>query len=516
MANKQLFKTLRGAMIASATATNEAGAPAYVLEPKQALAQFAMTGTLSNTFYCSGASQLDKVLALAAELDAQFLAKAAIYARDRAHMKDMPALLLAVLSRKSPETLRRVFARVIDNGRMLRTFVQILRSGTTGRKSLGSAPKALVQGWLNAASERQLIDAAIGSDPSLADIVRMVHPKPKDELREAFYAWLLGRPYALEKLPVKLQEYLVYRYDRSQPVPEVPFQMLSALGLNREEWAAIARNAPWQMLRMNLNTFARHGVFEVPGLAGIVAGKLRNRAAIVKARALPYQLLAAYQAAGATVPAEVREALHDAMEIALDNVREFSGRVVVCPDVSGSMLSPATGVRKGASSAVRCIDVAGLMAAAVLRVNRDAVVLPFAERVKAIPLDARNSVMANAEKLASIGGGGTNCSAPLAWLNQNGVVADLVILVSDNQSWMDATRGATETMRQWQSFKSRNRAAKLVCIDVQPYANTQVVERADVLNVGGFSDEVFAVVNAFAANEWNSGAWVRKIEEIEV
>ena len=82
-------------------------------------------------------------------------------------------------------------------------------------------------------------------------------------------------------------------------------------------------------------------------------------------------------AAGAKVPAVVREALQDAMEIALENVPAFGGRVVVCPDVSGSMASPVTGTRRGATSAVRCIDVAALVAAAVLRTNRDALVLPF-------------------------------------------------------------------------------------------------------------------------------------------
>ena len=41
--------------------------------------------------------------------------------------------------------------------------------------------------------------------------------------------------------------------------------MLTALGLGRREWTAIARSAPWQMTRMNLNTFARHGVFERAG-----------------------------------------------------------------------------------------------------------------------------------------------------------------------------------------------------------------------------------------------------------
>jgi 60 kDa SS-A/Ro ribonucleoprotein len=232
---------------------------------------------------------------------------------------------------------------------------------------------------------------------------------------------------------------------------------------------------------------------------------------------MPYQLQVACVAAGAKVPAVVREALQDALEIALENVRSFGGRVVVCPDVSGSMAMPVTGARRGATSAVRCIDVAALMSAAVLRTNRDALVLPFEARVREIALNARDAVMTNASKLAAIGGGGTNCSAPIAWLNQRRERADLVIIVSDNQSWVDArSTGPTETMRQWGVFKERNPKAKLVCIDVQPQANTQAKEREDVLNVGGFSDEVFEVVNAFANGTLNGGHWVERIEKIEV
>jgi len=296
MANTQLFQSTRGAFVLAAVGMNSEGAPAYRFSPKHLLAQYAVTGCLNNTFYASGADQLEKVLELSKELDAEFIAKTAVYARENASMKDMPALLPAVLSTRSPEYLRRVFDRVVDNGRMLRNFVQIIRSGAVGRKSLGSAPKALVQKWLSSANDRRLIEAAVGCDPSLADIVRMVHPKPNDPVREAFYGWLLGKPYALESLPRKLQEYVVYKFDRSQEFPDVPFQMLTARGLGRDEWAMIARRGLWHMVRMNLNTFARHGVFEIDGMARVVADKLRDPVAIQKARALPCQLLAAYRA----------------------------------------------------------------------------------------------------------------------------------------------------------------------------------------------------------------------------
>lgn len=203
------------------------------------------------------------------------------------------------------------------------------------------------------------------------------------------------------------------------------------------------------------------------------------------------------------------------MEIALNNVPQLAGQVVVCPDVSGSMSSPVTGGRGSASSAVRCIDVAALVAAALLRKNPGTLVLPFEQKVVKLSLNPRDSVMSNAEKLAAIGGGGTNCSAPLAWLNERKASAELVVLVSDNESWMDSRRhGATQTMLEWERFKNRNPKARLVCIDIQPSAHTQAAERGDVLNVGGFADDVFKVLAMFAAGELGAEHWVGLIDEV--
>ena len=123
------------------------------------------------------------------------------------------------------------------------------------------------------------------------------------------------------------------------------------------------------------------------------------------------------------------------------------------------MRSSVTGWAGSATSTVRCVDVAALVAAAVLRKNRRARVLPFDFDVVDLRMNPRDSVMTNAQKLAGIGGGGTSCSAPLARLNRERAQVDLVILVSDNESWMDARRsGATATMREWETLKQRNRA----------------------------------------------------------
>src|SRR5499427_8008837 len=199
MANKTLFASLRDALIPQTDTLNSENAPAYALAPKQALAQYAATGCFGRTFYATADEQLARVLELcesiASEGDARFVAQVAVYSRTQSFMKDMPAMLCAWLSARDARLHEAVFARVIDNARMLRTYVQILRSGVVGRRSLGSAPKRLVREWFANRHEDALFCSSAGRNPSLSDILKMVHPKPGSEQREAFYGYLIGRSY---------------------------------------------------------------------------------------------------------------------------------------------------------------------------------------------------------------------------------------------------------------------------------------------------------------------------------
>ncbi|HZS03847.1 MAG TPA: TROVE domain-containing protein [Blastocatellia bacterium] len=522
MANKNLFKSVAGKLIPAADARNEAGGRAYAFTPKHALAQYAATGCFNATFYASAEEQLAKVLELCQQVDAEFIARTAVFCRERGFMKDIPALLVAILSVKDRDLFRAVFPRVIDNGKMLRNFVQIMRSGTVGRKSLGSAPKRMIREWFAARDDEAVFKASVGNAPSFADIIKMVHPHPQTPAREALYGWFIGRDHNVDVLPGVVRQFEQYKAGDRSELPNVPFQMLTALELGTPEWTAIARRAPWQMTRMNLNTFARHGVFDQPGLPELIANRLSDPKEIAKARVFPYQLMAAYTMTDDKLPQVVREALQDAMEIAIGNVPEIEGKVYVFPDISGSMHSPATGYRKGATSKVRCIDIAALVAAAVLRKNANAEVIPFESDVVKVKLNLRDSVMTNAEKLASLPCGGTNCSAPLRELNRRKAAGDLVIYVSDNESWVDSPRygtfggGRTETMNQWAEFKRRNPRARMVCLDLQPYGTTQAKEREDILNIGGFSDQVFDVIAEFAAGRLGADHWVGVIEQVTI
>ena len=165
-----------------------------------------------------------------------------------------------------------------------------------------------------------------------------------------------------------------------------------------------------------------------------------------------------------------------------------------------------------------------LTAVDILRRNPDSVVVPFDTAAYEAKVDAGDTVLSLAERLAKYGGGRTNCSLPLAAASAryaNRRFASCV-LVSDQESLVGVGRGGeTAVMTEWQRFvanqkRLRGKAVqpKLVCINLQPYTTTQAPERSDNLNVGGFSDAVFSVVASFLADDNNR--FVADVEKVEL
>jgi 60 kDa SS-A/Ro ribonucleoprotein len=504
MANKKLFGNKRigpAASVPTNTINNDGGV-AYRMDAQHELAQLVFTGCFNGTFYVSAKNQLTRILGLCKEIESdQFLAKVAVCGREQGFMKDTPAMILAVLASRDIELVKLIWPRVINNTKMLRTFVQILRSGVTGRKSFGTAIKKLIVKQLESMTPANLFKNSIGNDPSMADIIKMVHPRGQsgDELRGEMYAYLIGKEYNIKKLPEIVQQFEQYKKSKDCPIPNLPFQFLDSLGLDSKGWTHIASTCTWQTLRSNLNTFERHDVWKNAKMIDEVAKKLADRKLITEANCFPYQLMMAYKAA-ISAPVKISNALQQAMEIATENTPIYDGQIYVCVDSSGSMSSPVTGNRGAATTAACCSDVAALLAASILRKNPNTEVIPFDTTVHLIQLNPMDSIMTNAQKLARHGGG-TACSVALNHLNRNGKNGDLVIFISDNESWFDSNRsmlGRGTTMAgEWDAFKRRNPKAKLVCIDITPNDTVQVTESKDVLNVGGFNDRVFNVVREF-------------------
>ena len=543
------------ANIPSADAKNRHGENAYSLTGKHALAQLVSTGCFRDTFYTKAQEQLDMILEIASNLDSEYIAKCAVFARQKGFMKDSPALLMAIIATrckdehakgetKSATIFRKAFPLVINNGKMLRNLVQILRSGKVdGRNrnlSSNTIVKKCITNMLNNVPEEVLFRWSVGNDPSLADVIRMVRPKPNNQRRAAFFQYLLSSTKVNEEskerttvykgkvlysheykdLPDIIRNYEEFKLNTALPIPPVHSNLLTFAELTKEQWKEIAKNASWQETRQNLNTYLRHDVFSTQEMVDLISSRLRDKKQIEKANVFPYQLLMAYKQTEG-VPYEVVDALHDAMEIAVASIPKIEGKIFVLLDISTSMSWPVTGrYSTGVESKMLCIDVASLFTSAILRKNNNSVVIPFNDRVRHCELNSEHTVMKNAETLSAMCGGDTSVKAALESLNKSDEKGDLIIIFSDNESWFDGRNAVRRSLAdakgtgaqvEWQKFKKRNKNAKLICLDITPDTNAQIKQRKDVLNIGGFSDEVFKVMASFL-EESSENHWVDVVE----
>lgn len=516
--NKNVFGTTKAGYVAANT-VNEAGGKAYKLSAKEGLAQLAATGCLNNTYYADADKQLDQFLGFAKEVAPEFVAKVAVYARESGFMKDMPVVLLAYLLTQDKDLFEAAFPRVVNNGKQLRNFVQVMRSGKIGRTSLGTVAKRAVRNWFRDSTGDYIFRNSIGNDPSMADVIKMMHPRPQTDEQDALFAYMIGKDHQFSSLPLIVQQFEHFKKNPAPTeLPNLPFQFLAPLDLTVEGWTALALASNWTTLRMNLNTFARHGVFKDKNVVRTLATKLADPNEVRRAKIFPYQLMAAYIAtqSNADVPVELTNALQEALETAVENIPRFAPRVHVLVDVSGSMMHPVTGARGTATTAMSCVQVASMMASSILRNNKTAQLVPFNTRAVPYKINPFDSVMTNAVNLSKIVEGGTACSAGVKAVNDGSrSEGDVIIMISDNESWFDNGGGyssQTATKGEWDSFKKHHKGAKMICINLAPYGTAQAPTDKDVMNIGGFSDAVFDVIANFVEAKTGATYWVNEIE----
>lgn len=516
MANKRLFQSVN--VVAPATTTNAAGGKAYQPSAKNSLARLAVTGTLGTVFYASPESQLDQINQLVTQVDPQFVAKLAIYSRNQGLMKDLPAVLLAhyvINTTDEFDRISNVFNRIVNNGKMLRNFVQIMRSGQLGRKSLGTRSKRLVQQWLVNREPEALFKDSIGNDPSLRDVFMLAHPKAKNKTQEALFKYIIDGTYS-SKLPTLVKEYEKWKEKGGTP-PAIPFEMLSSRKLELEDWGEIIHNLSWSALRQNLNTLQRNGVFDNKKLCSIVADRLSDPAQLPK-YIFPYQVFTAWKY-GSGLPADIIRSLEDALAHSCKNVTICDDSVAVLLDVSFSMSDPVTGKRGTKDTVIRNIDVASLFTSVIADGNAQANIYAFNDKTRSVTLDSRNSIAQNTQHLSNLLSGGTDCGQALAYLNSSKCPSPVVFMISDNQSWISRNSGnwrsaGTDAMNEWDKYQKRVKGARLICWDISPEGSSQFTEHPDVLNIGGFSDNIFTIISKFL--DGTLGSFVEEIEKISL
>ena len=364
-------------------------------------------------------------------------------------MKDMPALLLASVSRRDPKidgSGVRSRDRLAADASDVRADRALGRHGPQVARVGAQAVRASLAG----PADRRGALRRVGRERAVA------RRRGQDGASEAGDARARGavrlpdgpRRWLAEALPALVQQFEAFKAGDRREVPDVPFQMLTAAG---SEPARVVRGCAPRFVADDPDEPEHVRAARRVRRAGD-DGATSPRVCATRRRSLGRgcsRISCWPRTARSTAPCRARCETRSKTRW---RSRSRTSRASTARSTSVRTSRDRCGRRspdigQGATTAVRCVDVAALVAAAIVRKNPTAEVLPFEESVVPLRLSPRDSVMTNAERLASIGGGGTCVSAPLARAQRaSSATGDLVVIVSDNESWVDAA-GAVERQR---------------------------------------------------------------------
>ncbi len=497
---------------ATANTVNPEGFPAWKRDLHERYVQVLLTNTLSHTFYATQGDNYAATLAAHTEMlatDPAFAAKALVYAREHGTMRLQPIIGLVALSQVDLALFRRIFARIILTPGDLVDFVQIVRSKQI-RPGMGRALKDAINAWLAELSEYHAIKygANTPGKMTLRDVLRLAHPQPADERTRALFTYLVDREKWQAEFAERSAELLpqidaLEQLKRSSDPAEqqyligkgrLPYEIVTgAIKPDQALWVQLMQQMPYFALLRHLVTLQRAGVLADSEIASYVAERLRNREAMQKAKVLPFRLHAAWVMFEPHNAAEqlITAALADALEAAFVNLPTLPGRVVIAPDVSGSM-----GGSINYPSKVRYIDIAGIFAGALRRSNQQALLLPFDTTVHQLDVAADAGVMAITEQISRFMGGGTAISAPISYLLDQRQPIDVFIGITDNVEWARDTWGGVGFLPTWQRYRQEIAPeAQAFLITIAPYQNAVAPDDEPGINyIYGWADHVPAFI----------------------
>lgn len=455
------------------TTINMAGGQAHQISPKRALVSQVTTSMVSDRFYSSATDDLTRLISLVEQLsgsgEAKFAAKAAIYARKHHGLRSISHALAGILARSASGTDwgRQFYADVVHRPD---DMCEILAFHWLSHGKEAGVPNAMKRGFakvLSGLDEYQLAKYKGGKRAvSLVDVVNLCHPKSSPALAALVKGTLA---------PAHTWETALSAAGKSVEAAEKD-------ELKAEAWKRLLAERKLGYFAALRN--ARNIAKQAPDLIPQLIDLLTNRRLVQKSLVLPFQIANAIEAveqAGDIGQRCLIEALHQALDISLDNVPHLPGRTLVALDCSYSMVG-------------RPLDIGALFAAVLLKSHNQADLLIFSDDAKQINISTRGSLYSIAEQIKSrCQPCGTNFHAIFERTRK---AYDRIVILSDMQAWI----GHYTPAKTHAAYCRRARVEPMIYTwDLSHYGTAQFP--ADkVCALAGWTDKVFEVMKTFESD----------------
>lgn len=471
----------------SSGATNLAGGEAYAESPKLELISLILTSLVQDQFYRKADDGIIRADELLKQVEPEFAAKAAVFARQEYGMRSISHVVAGELGRyaSGAKWKRAFYTAVVRRPDDITEILAYWKS--RGGKKIPSAMKYGLASAFDKFDDYQIAKyKGEGRGIKLVDAVNLLHPRPTDKNRTALALLVKDELKATETWEAKL----------------------SAAGKNDEEkegaWRSllVERRLGYMALLKNL----RNIVQQAPELVPVACEQLRDEQAIRKSLVFPFRYIAAMREIE-KLPGtqDVLRSLSAAANVAVQNVPALPGKTLVAIDVSGSMSVPVAGNKD-----TSCADVAIMFGAALAQKGADTLI--FSDAAQYVSVRGQDLFGDIATIKQRVKPAGTNFHAIF---QTAGWAYDNIVILSDMQAWMrmdGLSRLGGNPRQSLSAYREKfSCSPRIYSFDLAGYGTLQFPE-ANVYCVAGFSDRVFDLMKELADDRQ---AMIRRIEAQE-
>jgi len=509
--------------------TNAEGAPAYTQSPELALVSHLQTSLVGNQFYRSEQQGVDQLAQLLEDVsDKKFAAQATIFARREMGMRTVSHLAAVNLIPHASGTPwgANFFERIADRpDDMTEIYAAWMASHGYTRSKRKRLPHAMSKGFGRALAKldayRLAKYAKKGHEISLVDLVNLCHPKPNGKGGEALASLVAGTLKPAETWETKQTR-----------AGQQATSAADKAAKKQEAWGDLITSGKigYMALLRNLRNIATDAPEHLTAALAILTDAKR----VQKSRVFPHQFLIAYRlfTLGSSemnldgqTTRQVIGAISIAIDHALANVPQISGRTLVAIDSSSSMtmfpINAKPDTRISWSSRVPvtqipCADMALLLGTALAKTN-NADLWGYDGSVSEWQYNPADSTIGICTALApNIQGGATHTYKVFDLAAQKKVRYDRILILSDQEGYgggiSNRRSGLYDSLRRYQ--KHTGAQPHVYIMDLAGGGTSELPpSSARVHYVPGFSDKVFDMIGQM---KQDPQYLMKKIRAIEI
>ncbi|MCK5017770.1 MAG: TROVE domain-containing protein [Candidatus Peribacteraceae bacterium] len=467
------------------------------------------TMSLGNRFYESDRESMGELVRLIGENTPEFVAKLAVYAREKMYLRQIPLILVVELAKihRGDDLISRTIQRVVqraDEITELLAYYQVSNSRDGQTKKLNKLSNQIKKGIRKVFESGRFDEYNYskynrGSNVRLRDALFLTHPKPQNKEQKSLF----------DKI--------------ASDTLEIPFTwetQLSESGQTGQSkkivWETLIDSGKMGYMAMlrNIRNFLKEDV----SMEHIkkVCSTLSDRDMVLKSKQLPFRYLSAYRVLIGTnygwgfenqIPDYITnspyldmilDTLETAISYSVDNMPDFRDKnVLLSTDVSGSMISPIS-----PKSVVQGFDIGALMCMIADKAFKNSTTSIFGDDMMILE-SGGDKILNNVQEVYNEEGKvgySTNGWKVIDYALQSEQSYDNIMIFTDCMLY-GRTSGSryidNHTVDElWSLYRNRYPQAKLYLFNLSSYGTTPVkMLNNGVFLISGFSDKIFDILH---------------------